>query len=420
MSLLIFLFLGLLVLKTAVEVILDVLNGRSIFAAAGRVPPTFKEVMDEDTYDRSVAYSLAKNRLSLRETVFGAVVLALWLVPLWGGNSLASLLWQALEIPLGSGLWGQAAILFIVSMILSLPHLPWEWYARFCLEERFGFNKSTLGLWWTDKLKGLVIGFVLGYPLLALILWLVGLSDWWWVWAFAVMFVFQLVMIVVYPMLIMPLFNKFEELPEGDLRRALLTLGERTGFRARTILVMDGSKRSGHSNAFFTGFGRFRRIVLFDTLVEQLSQRELEAVLAHEIGHYKLGHIPKMVALSAISLFLGFALIGWLAQSAWFAAAFGFQSEPGQLGPTLLLFGMLSGLLGFWLSPLTNRLSRKHEYEADAFARGALSGDAKPMIGALRRLSEKNLTNLTPHPLYSAFHYSHPTLLERETALRTA
>lgn len=420
MSWVIFLFLGLLVLKTAVELILDVLNGRALFAAAGTVPPAFKEVMDEETYNRAVAYSLAKNRLSVRETLFGAALLVVWLVPFWGGRSLVARLWHGLESFLGTGVWGQALILFIVGVVLSLPLLPWEWYAQFRLEERFGFNKSTLKLWLTDKVKGFAVGFVLGFPLLALILWLVGLSTWWWVWAFAVFFLFQLVMIVVYPMFIMPLFNKFEELPEGGLRGALLALGDRTGFRARTILVMDGSKRSGHSNAFFTGFGRFRRIVLFDTLVEQLSQRELEAVLAHEIGHYKLGHIPKMVALSAISLFLGFALIGWLAGSPSFTAAFGFETGPAQLGPTLLLFGMLGGLATFWLAPLTNRLSRKHEYQADAFARSALAEDPVPMIGALRRLSEKNLSNLTPHPLYSAFHYSHPTLLEREAALRTA
>jgi STE24 endopeptidase len=245
----------------------------------------------------------------------------------------------------------------------------------------------------------------------------VSLSTLWWLWAFIALFAFQLVMVVVYPMYIMPLFNKFEELPEGGLRERLVGLGDRTGFLAKTILVMDGSKRSGHSNAFFTGFGRFRRIVLFDTLIEQLSERELEAVLAHEIGHYKKGHIPKTMLLAAASLFVSFAFIGWLAQASWFVIPFGFEMLPGQLGPTLLLFGLLSGFLTFWLSPLTNRLSRKHEYEADHFAYKALDSDAVPMIGALRALSEKNLSNLTPHPYYSAFYYSHPTLLERESAL---
>jgi STE24 endopeptidase len=236
----------------------------------------------------------------------------------------------------------------------------------------------------------------------------------WWLWGFALLFGFQLVMIVLYPKLILPLFNKLTPLAEGDLRTRLLALADRTGFRAQTIQVMNGSKRSAHSNAFFTGFGRFRRIVLYDTLVAQLAQPELEAVLAHEIGHYKRGHILKMLAVSAMLQLGGFALIAWLARSAWFNAAFGFS--PGELAPTFLLFGLLSGLATFWFSPLLNLVSRRHEYEADAFARNAVGGAAS-VVAALRKLAQKNLSNLTPHPLYSGFHYSHPTLMERERAL---
>jgi STE24 endopeptidase len=180
---------------------------------------------------------------------------------------------------------------------------------------------------------------------------------------------------------------------------------------------MDGSKRSGHSNAFFTGFGRFRRIVLYDTLVAQLTAEELEAVLAHEIGHYRCGHIPKMIALSAGMMLATFAGIAWLARSPWFNLTFGFP--PGELAPAFLLFGLLSGLVTFWFSPLGNLLSRKHEYEADAFARNAMGGK-EPMIGALRKLAQKNLSNLTPHPWFSAVYYSHPTLVERERALNAA
>jgi STE24 endopeptidase len=221
-------------------------------------------------------------------------------------------------------------------------------------------------------------------------------------------------MLVLYPKLILPLFNKLTPLPEGELKTRLLTLGDRTGFRAKTIEVMDGSKRSGHSNAFFTGFGRFRRIVLFDTLIAQLTPEELEAVVAHEIGHYRRGHIPKMLLVSAVTMLGGFAVIAWLARSSWFNLAFGFP--PGELAPAFLLFGLLSGLVTFWFSPLTNLLSRKHEYEADAFAREAVGG-AAPMVGALRKLAQKNLSNLTPHPWFSGFYYSHPTLVERERAL---
>jgi STE24 endopeptidase len=228
------------------------------------------------------------------------------------------------------------------------------------------------------------------------------------------MFAFQMLMMILYPKLILPLFNKLTPLPEGELRSRLLALGERTGFKANTIEVIDGSKRSGHSNAYFTGFGRFRRIVLFDTLIAQLTPEELEAVLAHEIGHYRRGHIPKMIALSAATMLGGFAVIAWLARSLWFNTAFGFP--PGEIAPSFLLFGLLSGVVTFWFAPLSNLMSRKFEYEADAFARDAIGGPAA-MIGALRKLAQKNLSNLTPHRWFSGFYYSHPTLVEREAAL---
>ncbi len=228
---------------------------------------------------------------------------------------------------------------------------------------------------------------------------------------------------VLYPMLIMPLFNKLSPLEEGPLRDRLMALSDRAGFKAQTIQVIDGSKRSGHSNAYFTGFGKFRRIVLYDTLIEQLSEEELEAVLAHEIGHYKKGHIPKMIALSALMMLAAFWIIDVLLHSSAFFEGFGFSplevGSIGNLGIAMLLFSFLGGLVTFWISPLFHGMSRKHEYEADAFARDAV-GDWKPLSGALRRLSEKNLSNLNPHPLYSGFHYSHPTLLERERAMKNA
>jgi STE24 endopeptidase len=205
------------------------------------------------------------------------------------------------------------------------------------------------------------------------------------------------------------------------LRERLFALAKRTGFPTRSIDVMDGSKRSRHSNAFFTGFGRFRKIVLFDTLVAQLTEPELEAVLAHEIGHYKKRHIVKLLCVSVLSLFVAFAAIAWLARQAWFYRAFGFEPQdsfaPVAIVPAMLLFALLAGTLSFWLTPLINIWSRRFEYQADAFAREVMS-EAQSLIGALRKLNEKNLSNLTPHPLYSGFYYSHPTLLERERALR--
>ncbi len=403
---------ALLVLKTAAEIWLELLNRRRVLAEAGAVPEPLRGIIDEATYDQSVAYTLAKNRLGLFETVYDAAVLALVLF-----SGILPAAWEAGTHVFGTGVWGQALLLFLVFAALTLPGLPFEWYRQFRLEERFGFNKSTLRLWLMDRIKGLLIGAVLGIPVLAFLVWLVGATPYWWLWGFVGFFLFQLVLLVVYPMFILPLFNKFEELPPGSLRDRLLGLADRTGFRARTILVMDGSRRSTHSNAYFTGFGRFRRIVLYDTLIAQMQEPHLESVLAHEIGHYKLGHIPKLLVVSAASLFLSFLLLGWLEQKEWFVASFGFEPGTGQIGPVILLFGLLAGLVTFWVSPLLNALSRKHEYEADAFARRALADDPTPLVEALRILSEKNLTNLTPHPVYSAFHYSHPTLLERERAL---
>jgi len=243
----------------------------------------------------------------------------------------------------------------------------------------------------------------------------------WWLWAAAVVIAFQLLMLLVAPAVIMPLFNRFTPLPEGTLRQRLFALAQRTDFPARSIEMMDGSKRSRHSNAFFTGFGRFRKIVLFDTLIAQLSEPELESVLAHEIGHYKKRHVIKLLGLSIAGVFVAFAVIAWLAHQQWFYRAFGFEYQPGfaaaNLVPAMLLFALLAETISFWVSPLIHILSRHFEYEADSFAHATM-GETESFVQALRKLSEKNLSNLTPHPLYSGFYYSHPTLLERERALR--
>jgi STE24 endopeptidase len=308
-----------------------------------------------------------------------------------------------------------AGFLFVAGALLTLARLPLDWHAQFRLEERFGFNTTTRRTWWVDRVKGFFLAVALGYPVLVLVLKIVEWSgDRWWLWAWAAVLGFQLIIAVLAPVLILPLFNKFTPLPEGGLRERLLALARRTAFRTRNIQVMDGSRRSRHSNAFFTGFGRFRRIVLFDTLVQQLNEAELEAVLAHEIGHFKKKHIPKMLLFSAVSSLAGFYLIAVLARQEWLYRAFGF--EQGSIVPALLLFGLLSGLVTFWFSPLAHAWSRRYEYQADAFAAEVMS-EARSLISALRKLNEKNLSNLTPHPIYSSFYYSHPTLLEREQAL---
>ncbi len=402
----------LILAKWMAQVWLERLNAGNVRAHAGAVPEAFRAVIDEVTYGKAVEYTLAKGRFQQVELTYRAVVL---IIVLFSGV----LPWAfgAATRGWGDSAWAMGAFLFLTGVALALPDLPLDWYAQFRLEQRFGFNTSTQKTWWLDRFKGLLLGLALGYPLLVLVLKLVEWTGrWWWLWAWAALLAFQLLMAVLAPILILPLFNKFTPLPEGSLRQRLLQLADRTQFRARSIQLMDGSKRSRHSNAFFTGFGKFRKIVLFDTLVQQLAEPELEAVLAHEIGHYKKKHIPKMLAASAVGSLGGFFLLSLLAGQGWFYRAFGF--ELGSIVPALLLFGLLSGVATFWFSPLAHWWSRRYEYQADAFAAKSMH-EPRSLVGALRKLNEKNLSNLTPHPLYSGFYYSHPTLLEREAALAT-
>jgi len=401
----------LILARWAAEVWLSNLNRRHVLAHADAVPAAFRGIVDEPTYKKSVAYTLAKARFGNIEETYGVIVL---MVILFSG--VLPFAFHFFAHHHGTSAWTMAAFLFTVGFAMSLPGLPLDWYAQFRLEEKFGFNTSTQKTWWLDRVKGLLLAIMLGYPLLVLILKIV---EWtgaaWWLWAWGAMLVFQSLMLVLAPVLIMPLFNKFTPLPEGSLRDRLLNLAQRTSFVANSIQVMDGSKRSRHSNAFFTGFGKFRKIVLFDTLISQLSEPELEAVLAHEIGHFKKKHIPKMLVFSAFSSLAGFYVVSVLAKQHWFYGAFGFETTT-TIAPVLLLFTLLSGVVMFWFSPLAHWWSRRYEYEADAFAAGVMN-EPQSLIGALRKLNEKNLSNLTPHPLYSGFYYSHPTLVEREAAL---
>lgn len=416
MSLFAIIALVLILARATTELWLSRLNQRHARAHADEVPPTFREVMDKSKYRRSVDYTLVKSRFEDVVCVFDTVILMAILfsgvLPWAFGKFSASY---------GSSVWAMTAFLVVVGIALSIPALPFAWYSQFKIEQEFGFNTTKMKTWVLDRVKGLLLALVLGYPLLVLIL---KLIEWtganWWIWAAAVVVVSQLLLLVMAPALIMPLFNKFTPLPEEALRERLFALARRTHFPTKSIDVMDGSKRSRHSNAFFTGLGRFRKIVLFDTLITQLTEPELEAVLAHEIGHYKKRHVIKMLGISVAGVFAAFGAIAWLARQQWFYRAFGFQHQAGfaaaNVVPAILLFALLAGAITFWISPFIHRWSRRFEYEADAFARAAM-GETQSMIQALRKLSERNLSNLTPHPLYSRFYYSHPTLLERERAL---
>jgi len=409
--------LVLILARAIAELWLSRLNQRHVQAHANEVPTAFRGMVDRPTYHRSIDYTLAKSRFGDVVTMFDTALLIAILfsgvLPWAFGKSAAAF---------GTSVFAVAGFLFGVGIALSIVSLPFGWYAQFRLEERFGFNTTATTTWVLDRLKGLLLATLLGFPVLALVL---KLIEWtgpsWWIWAAVLVIAFQLLLMLVAPAVIMPLFNKFTPLPEGSLRERLFALASRTDFPTRSIEVMDGSKRSQHSNAFFTGFGHFRKIVLFDTLVAQLTEPELESVLAHEIGHYKLHHIIKTMAASIVGEVVGFGAVAWLARQQWFYRAFGFEHHVGfaaaNVAPAMLLGGLLAGTITFWISPVVHIWSRRFEYDADAFAR-VTTGEAQSLIEALRKLTQKNLSNLTPHPLYSSFYYSHPTLLERERALR--
>jgi STE24 endopeptidase len=402
--------LALVVAKWVTQLGLEWSNRRHVLAHRHSVPAAFMGMIDDATYAKSIQYTLAKGRLSWFDDTYRAVIL---LLALFSGVLPAAL--NGFTAAAGHSAWAMAAFLVAAGLAFSLLALPVNWYEQFRLEQRFGFNTATQRIWWLDHFKSFFLSMILGYPLAVLVLKFV---EWtgsaWWLWAWCAVLTFQLLLAVLAPVVILPWFNKFTPLPEGPLRERLLALALRTRFRAKSIQVMDSSKRSRHSNAFFTGFGRFRRIILYDTLVQQLSEPELESVLAHEIGHFKRKHIPKILAFSTLSSLAGFYLLSRLAGLAWFYEAFRFQ--PGNLTSALLLFGLLSGVILFWFLPLAHWWSRRYEYEADAFA-AKVMGETESLIGALRKLNEKNLSNLTPHPWYSGFYYSHPTLQEREQAL---
>ena len=409
----------LILARWATERWLSHLNERHVRAHSAALPDVFVGVVDESTYRKSVDYTLARSRFGKWADLYDTVLL---LTVLFSG--VLPWLLALTTSRFGDSTWTMAAFLFSVGIAMSLLGLPFDWYAQFRLEERFGFNTTTMKTWVLDRMKGFSLALLLGYPVLSLLLKVIGWTGpTWWLWSWAIFVAFQLLLMLIAPALILPLFNKFTPLPEGPLRARLFHLAKRTGFPTRSIDVMDGSKRSRHSNAFFTGFGRLRKIVLFDTLVAQLTEPELEAVLAHEIGHYRKRHIVKFLGVSVLGTFIAFAAIAWLARQDWFYRAFGFAADnsfsPVAIVPAILLFTLLAGAVSFWLTPLINIWSRRFEYEADDFARRVMK-EAESLIGALRKLNEKNLSNLTPHPLYSGFYYSHPTLLERERALKHA
>ena len=380
------------------------------------VPATFAQTMTLDAHQKAADYTIAKSRFGLVEMAWSAAILLAW--TLLGGLDILN---KVLLAGIGGGMAQQLALLATFALIGSLLDLPFTLWQTFRLEERFGFNKMTFRLWLADAVKGTLLGALIGLPIAALILWLMGAAgDLWWLWAWAVWMGFNLLLMLVYPTFIAPLFNKFKPLDDATLQARVTALMQRCGFAAKGLFVMDGSRRSAHANAYFTGFGASKRVVFYDTLLRQLNAGEVEAVLAHELGHFKRRHIVKrMAAMFALSL-AGFALLGWVSGQSWFYAGLGVQPNMGAPNDALalLLFMLAVPVFTFFVAPLPAWLSRKHEFEADAYAVAQTSGT--DLSAALLKLYQDNASTLTPDPLFVQFYYSHPPASERLARMAAA
>ena len=390
---------------------------RHVARHRSEVPAPFATRIALTAHQKAADYTLTKARLGMLEMALGSAMLLGW--TLLGGLDALN---QALLTVLGGGMQQQLALLAAFAAISGLVDLPLSLYQTFVVEERFGFNKMTWRLWLADALKGLLVGALIGLPIAALVLWLMGAAGpLWWLWAWGLWMCFNLLLMVVYPTFIAPLFNKFEPLEDESLKARVTTLMQRCGFSAKGLFVMDGSRRSAHANAYFTGFGAAKRVVFYDTLLRQLAPGEVEAVLAHELGHFKHRHIvQRIVMMFALSL-AGFALLGWLSAQVWFYTGLGvrpniaFDPAVAAAAPNdalaLLLFLLVLPVFTFFISPLFSQLSRRHEFQADAYAVAQTNG--ADLSSALLKLYEDNASTLTPDPVYVKFYYSHPPAAER-------
>ncbi len=364
------------------------------------VPEAFSESIDLKTHQLAADYTVARTRAGMLEGSVAAVLLLGW--TLGGGIDLLNGAWVSTGLsPLVSG----TGLLLSTFLIMGLLEMPFDIYRTFVIEERFGFNRTTPRLFISDAVKQTLLLLAIGTPIILAVLWLMAhAGTYWWLYVWAVWMGFSLLLTWAYPALIAPLFNKFVPLDDGALKARIESLLERNGFASKGIFVVDGSKRSGHGNAYFTGLGSNKRIVFFDTLLRQLDPEEVEAVLAHEVGHFKRKHIAKRIALMAAVSLAGLMLLGWLIDTSWFYSGLG-VTQPS-LAVALLLFLFVVPTFTVFLQPLMSGLSRRHEFEADEFAAG--QADAGKLIEALVKLYKENANTLTPDPLYSAFHDSHP------------
>ncbi|MDO9276981.1 MAG: M48 family metallopeptidase [Polaromonas sp.] len=405
-------FSAALVLGLLVKFYLSTRQIRHVARHRDAVPSAFAATISLAAHQKAADYTITKARFGLLELAFGTAVLLGW--TLLGGLDALNQWLAGTRLAGWRPLAQQLAMVAGFGLISGALDLPFTLYSTFKIEERFGFNKMTFKLWLADLLKSTAVGIVVGLPILALILWLMSSAgNLWWLWAWAVWMGFNLLILVLYPTVIAPLFNKFQPLEDESLKVRVTALMKRCGFAAKGLFVMDGSKRSAHANAYFTGFGAAKRVVFYDTLLKQLSPAEVDAVLAHELGHFKHKHIiQRIVMLFALSL-AGFALLGWLSTQIWFYTALGVL--PNMSGPNdalaLLLFMLVVPLFSFFISPLFAQLSRQHEFQADAYA--ARQTDGRDLSSALLKLYQDNASTLTPDPVFVKFYYSHPPASER-------
>ena len=406
-------FLAALATATATRLWLAARHVRHVAANRVAVPAEFAGSITLAAHQKAADYTVVKTRLHMLEAVVGAGVLLAF--TLGGGLQALFELWAKVFSP--GGFAHGIALILCVGAISGLIDLPFSLYRTFVIEARFGFNRMTLGLFLADLAKQLAIGLALGVPLLFCVLWLMSqMGALWWLYVWLTWIAFNLLMLVAYPTFIAPLFNRFSPLEDATMKERIERLLAKCGFRSKGLFVMDGSKRSSHGNAYFTGFGAAKRIVFFDTLLSRLAPPEVEAVLAHELGHFKLRHVWKRVAWLFLAS-LGFlALLGWLADQSWFYSSLGVQSRSTALA--LVLFLMVVPVFTFLLQPLGSLYSRKHEYEADAYA--ASHADAGDLVRALVKLYQDNAATLTPDPVHSAFYDSHPPASLRIARLQSA
>jgi len=393
-------FLIALLISTAIDFYLDQRQMRAVLTHRDAVPERFAEVISLESHQKAADYTLAKMKLGTWSGLYGLGLLLLW--TLAGGLDWLDYFVRGMQ---WSELTTGVVFMLVFMMLGSLLELPFSLYSTFKVEQQFGFNKMTVGLYFTDMFKQALLMMAIGAPLIWVILWLMqGAGELWWLWAWCVWTGFSVLMMWAYPSFIAPLFNKFEPMQDGELKAAIEGLLARCGFESNGLYQMDGSKRSSHGNAYFSGFGKSKRIVFFDTLLEQLSTDETLAVLAHELGHFKRNHIKKRMAVMFAMSLAGFAILGWLSEQAWFYEGLGVSHASNYM--LLVLFMIAMPVFTFAIAPLMSMYSRKHEFEADDYAKEHANAD--DLISALVKMYDDNAATLTPDSLYSAWHDSHP------------